>query len=196
MNRKIAQVVAVAMFAGTMAWAQGPGGPPCDPGMKRGPKWKGPPAGVGFMRLVRDAEFAKEMGLTENEVSAVRESIYKNRREMIDLHAKAETAKLEVQYLESQPAMDASAVEKAMDEVGKLETEIEKARFRHQEELKKLIGEERWQKITTCVRAQKGERIKQRQMARGRPGQGPGGPCMVQPPPPDDDDDDADDVED
>lgn len=173
-------------------WAQ----PPCA-GM--GPKGPGPGAGRGQGRgigpagaILHDAELADSVGLTADQVKAVREAAYELRKETIKLGAQKELADLEVNHIQQAEKLDAEALKKAIDAAGAAATELEKAETLGRLNIQSLIGDDKIEAIQAAIRekaeARRGDQMRRRDERRDRRGRGMGPGCPMQ-----DDDDDQDD---
>lgn len=177
--------VAMAGVASAQRMGGGPGGPGRGPG--HGP---GPDAGIGI--LLRDSAIAKQAGITDQELASLREAGFAHRREMIGLEADAEKAKLTLQQLQSQKDADSAAVEKAIEEVGRKETEIAKMRYRHRQKIKELVGEDKLQKVLELARERRGEvagnqpGLRGQKRQKGQKGGRGAMPCPMMTPPPED----------
>jgi Spy/CpxP family protein refolding chaperone len=206
--KKLMLVLAVTGAVGCagLAWA----GPQDDdpgrgPGEGRGPE--GHP-GMAFGRVMHDPEFAKSLGVTDEQIAKLRESSYEMRKQKIKLEAERELAKLEIQQLMEQDKPDREALNKAVEESGRVETELQKLHIQQRLTMDEVLGEETLAKIRDSMRDQVQERSRDRAGRRGERGerrdhgrgewQKGGQPCGMKapptPPPADDDDDDGDDA--
>lgn len=161
--------LACAAWAGPKARAQKAGG-----AQGRG---RALDPGVGMEKLVHNPEFAEEVGLTEEQITALGEAAYKHRKQMIELDAKRQLAGLEVDRLLQQADPDRDALNAAIEQRGHAETEIQKARVTQKLEVREILGDEAIVKIREHVRDEARKRREGRGQRRGPgPGQGQGAP--------------------
>ncbi|OQW95988.1 MAG: hypothetical protein BWK77_06585 [Verrucomicrobia bacterium A1] len=192
-------VVGVVTFAG-LAWA---GSQDDRPG--KGPGGGGPEGnpGRGMGHVIQNADLAKSLGVTDEQRAKLRESSYELRKKTIQLEADQELARLEVNHLMDQEKPDREALNKAVEEAGRVETELQKVRIQQRLTTEEVLGEETLANIREYMRKQmqerdgkRPERRDQRGHGRGewRKGKQGGEPCGAKAPaaPADDDDDDDD----
>lgn len=164
--KKVTLLLIVALGMAGFALAQGPqGGPP--PGGRGGPRWgemghggPGPecpmvPAmrgGAGIMMLIRRPALAEKVGLTQEEVQKLRNMTFDHQKEMIELRASAERARLDLEKAKTAETPKLADVEKAIDEVHRIQAEIDKAQYRYQQAVRSVISEERLEQLWESVR--------------------------------------------
>lgn len=129
------------------AGRMGPGG---RPGFGKG--------GAGIHWILRNPEAAKELGLTDQQITALRESSYKTRKEMIKLRADLQTAQLELDQLMQQDAPAEGALSKAIDEIGRIKTQIQKTGVLERVRVQQLLGKDTVAQIKESARKQWRER--------------------------------------
>ena len=152
-------VVTAAVGAAGLAWAAERGESP-DKGRMQGPGGRGPGGhpGAGVEFLVQHPDVAREAGVTDDQIAKLRTATYEMRKQMIKLEADEELAKLEVDQLMDQPMPDRQAIDKAIDEAGKAETAIEKARVQHKLAVEDILGAETTDKLHSIMREKMEER--------------------------------------
>ncbi|MFH0907415.1 MAG: periplasmic heavy metal sensor [bacterium] len=143
------------------------------PGLGGGAGGPGGGRGGGLQAILDNEEIVKKLGITDAQVKAVREAGYERQKVMISLRADAELAQLDVKKLMDQDTPDTEAVMKALDTVGRLETEIRKEGVRNQLRIREIIGTDTARKLRDIMRERKGREGGDRQGKRG-PGQGKG----------------------
>lgn len=177
--RKATCLISVVLIAGTagVGFAKGPhdfggrGGPsaeyvrPFSPMIgKGGMHGLGPGTHLKF--LLSHPALAEKAGLTKEEISSLRTMMFEHRSEMIDLEARAERARLALEKAKTADKPDLKAVEKAIDEIHSIDAEIEKAKFRHQQAIRSIIGDERLEEIRSQAIKAVGEFRRERWGAR------------------------------
>jgi Spy/CpxP family protein refolding chaperone len=125
---------------------------------------------------------AKDVGLTPEQVNKVRDEMLATRKRAIDLHAKAEHAKLEAARLLAADKVDERAVGAQIDEAAKAHAELHKVHVASMVRVRAMLTPEQRQKL---------DEKKPRPPGGPRPGMGPVGQADD-----DADDDDADDDDD
>jgi len=106
---------------------------------------------------------ADEIGLTDKQKSDLTAMSEKFGMERIEKKAALEKAELKLRTLRMNDASD-SDVMKAMDEVGKLKTDMQKMRYQHRQAVKGLLTDEQATKLA--------------EMRKGRMNKRGDGPCM------------------
>jgi len=159
-----------------MAWdgdACGRGGP--DPrGGGAGTKGFGPPGGGGLDRLVRDAEAAKSLGVTDEQIAQVREIAYQNELLQVKNRADLEIAQMELRRLLESAKPTEEAVGTAVDKISALEAQIQKARISEMLKIRGILGEEMIAKLRDSMREELRERAMTRERERSSRGDRPG----------------------
>lgn len=157
MWRTIGLVGVVVTLCGA-AQAQ-PGGPWGDKGREKGGAFGG---GPGIQGLLRHPEAAKEMGVTDEQLVALRDGAYKMERDVIKLRADADLARLEVRRLLDQDQPDAEVLGKAIDEAGRIQTQIRKAKLLEQVRVRQILGKDTVAKLREEGRERREERWEKR----------------------------------
>lgn len=154
----ILTIVCAALAAAAVAWA-GPG---------EGPRGDGD----HLEKVLGNPKAAAELGVTDEQISKVRDVIYEHRKAGIDLHAKKQLAELELKKLMAQESPDETAVLAAVDEVGRIGTELRKNRIKGRLAVRAIVGPD----VMAAVKERFGERRGEfREHGFGpRGGQGPG----------------------
>ena len=103
--------------------------------------------------IMQSPEFAKSVGLTDEQVKAVKDAAFAYRQSMVKARSDAELARLEVEKLQDADKPDEAALMKAIDDAGAKETAIRKAQAAFELKVKGLIGTEAQQKIRERIQA-------------------------------------------
>jgi Spy/CpxP family protein refolding chaperone len=112
------------------------------------------PAKVTILRaLMQSPELARSVGLTEEQVKAIRDAAFAHREAMVGVRAEAERARLAVERLQEADKPDEAALMKAIDEAGLKETAMRKAEAAFELKVKGLIGPEVAAKIRERIAA-------------------------------------------
>ncbi len=177
MKKAMILCAVMSMFAATaMAWDGGDcgrGGP--DPrGGGAGMKGFGPPGGGGLDRLVRDAEAAKSLGVTDEQLSQVREIAYQSEILQVKNRADLEIAQMELRRVLESAKPTEEAVGKAVDKISALEAQIQKARISEMLKIRGILGEEMIAKLRDSMREELRERAMTRERERSSRGDRPG----------------------
>lgn len=176
MKKAMILCAVMSLVAATaMAWdgdACGRGGP--DPrGGGPGMKGFGPPGG-GLDRLVRDTEAAKSLGVTDEQLSQVREIAYQSEILQVKNRADLEVAQMELRRLLESAKPTEEAVGKAVDKISALEAQMQKARIGEMLKIRGILGEEMIAKLRDSMREQLRERATTRERERSSRGDRPG----------------------
>ncbi|MFH0953429.1 MAG: hypothetical protein V1873_03770 [Verrucomicrobiota bacterium] len=132
------------------------------------------------------------MGVTDKQLAALRDGAYKMERELIKLRADGDLARLEVKHLLDQDQPDQEALGKAIEEAGRIQTQIRKAKLLEQVRVRQILGKDTVAKLREEGRERREERWEKRRgqrMGGEDHGERPRGPRP-------DDDDDPEDVDD
>ncbi|HEY8240986.1 MAG TPA: periplasmic heavy metal sensor [Kiritimatiellia bacterium] len=163
--------VIATMVAGSMAITglavAGPG--------RGGPKQDGPGQGGhrGLQALLQNEALARELGVTDAQLDAVRDALYANKTAGVKLHGDAELARIELHRLMEAESPDRDAVMKAIEKAGAAEIAIRKSEVGLKLKVREIVGTETLKKIRTQMREQAAQRGGERHGQR--PGQGPRG---------------------
>lgn len=150
---------AVSVFvAGGTVWAmeRGERGGP----EKRGCEMRnfGPGPGGGMNWLVRNEEAAKKLGVTEDQLSQLREITYQGEVQQIRGRADLEIAQIELRRLIDSAKPTEEAIGQAVDKISALEAQLQKARIGEMLKMRQILGEETLGKIRDAMRDQMRER--------------------------------------
>lgn len=154
--------VAAVVFAGPGPCA---GGGPDQPGRGKG--------GGGPLALLHDPALAKELGVTDEQLTQVRDSVYAHRKAAIQLRADRQLAQLELHKLMAADAPDEAAVLAAVEQAGKISIDLRKAQVQEMLKVKSILGPEVVAKLRENV-ANRAAEMRDRWMERGGPGRGRG----------------------
>lgn len=175
-----AVVVAVSMAVVAMA-QPGPmggregrggsgGGPGDGPGFGGG---QGRNPGMLLQRVLNNDKLAEKVGLTAEQVAALKSALNDHQKQMIKLRADADLARLEVQRLLAEKNVDRAAVLKAVDAEGAAHTAVRKAAIEERLKVRDIVGEETLEKIRGAMADRFGKGG--RQDGEGRRARGPRG---------------------
>jgi len=162
----------VSLFAASGAvWAR-EGGGKGGPG-QRGDGMKGFGQGPGCIsRLLHNEEAAKNLGVTEDQLSQLREMAYQGEIEQIKSRADLEIAQMELRRLVDSAKPTEEAVGKAVDKISALEAQLQKARIGELLKARTILGEETMGKLRDAMKEKMGERGMNRERQGGRHGVG------------------------
>lgn len=149
MMKKLMIVCAVVSLvaASGAVWAAdggGKGGPE-----KRGAKMRnfGPGPGCGIDWLVRNGEVAKKLGVTEDQLSQLREMAYQGEIQQIKSRADLEIAQIELRRLIDSAKPTEEAIGQAVDKISALEAQLQKARIGEMLKTRRILGEGTMEKL-------------------------------------------------
>jgi len=142
-------------------------------GMRRGPSQE---AIIGH--VLHDKELAKEIGLSDEQVTALRSGFDKLRQEQIELKAQIELAGMEQAKQMTAPEIDEAALMAAVEKTGEIRTQMAKLKVRSLLLVRKHVTPEQIKEIQKTMRERFAERMRQRHggFGEGRGGPGQGGP--------------------
>ncbi len=157
----------LGLAAAGSVWAQQCGGP----GGKnqRGGGMKGfghGPAGIQW--LVHNEDAAKKFGVTDDQLSQLRELTYQSELAQIKGRADLEIAQMELRRLLDGAKPTEEAVGKAVDKISALEAQLQKARISEMLKAREIVGQETMDKIRDAMK----ERMRERAQDRDREGRG------------------------
>lgn len=115
--------------------------------------------------LLQSPELARNVGMSEEQVKAIKDAAFAHREAMVGARAEAERARLAVERIQDAEKPDEAALMKAIDEAGAKETAIRKADAAFELKVKGLIGPE----VGAKIRERLAERMKQARMDGGEP---------------------------
>lgn len=175
MKKLLIVCTVLGLAAAGSAWAQQCGGP--EGRNQRGGGMKGfghGPAGIQW--LVHNEDAAKKFGVTDDQLSQLRELTYQSELAQIKGRADLEIAQMELRRLLDGAKPTEEAVGKAVDKISALEAQLQKARISEMLKAREIVGQETMDKIRDAMK----ERMRERGMDRNRDrrgdrqGRGPG----------------------
>jgi Spy/CpxP family protein refolding chaperone len=155
MKKWIALTAGVAALAlATIVWAQ-PGGPECgDRGpdrMKRG----GPEQAL--QALLRSPEAAAEAGVSEEQLTQLRDLMHDLEKQTIQAQADQKIAALELRRLMQADTPDRAAIMAAVEEGGRLRTEMQKLKVERMLSVRETLGPDAVKKLREQARERRKE---------------------------------------
>lgn len=161
MKKAILVGTLIGLAAASAAWAQ--------PGQG---ERKGPPHGVRgeqvqeavMERLVNDPKMAEEVGLGEDQITALKTGAYDLKKQKIQKRAEMELAALEQARLITGETVNREAIMKAVEETGRIRTDLAKLQVQGLLLVKETLSEEQRAKLRQVV-----ERHMKRKMNARRP---------------------------
>jgi len=197
----IAGSIVAAVSVALAAWAD-PSDDDSNDRPGRGSQFgRGPDAGgmPPLEKILDNPEIVDRLGLSEEQRTQLRTTLYEGRKRVIRLQADQKLADLEVRHLLSQDNPDEAAVMSAVDAAGRLETDVRKARVAQVLALRKIVGDEKLRQLREEGRERRHQFREDRQgrgrgegegrglrgQGRGRDGEGPAwmGEETMPPPP-------------
>lgn len=144
----------------------------------RGGPGLGGPGGAGrgdiLKRVLGNPELAKKAGVTDEQIARIKDGQIAFEKQMIQMRADAEQARLDVKQLMQSDKPDRTAISKAIDNAAAKEVTLRKAGVMRMLDVKETLGQEAIARIKTMTR----EHMQQRMQ------QGPRGPGAMQRPGP------------
>lgn len=177
MQKTLTALSAAAILAlAAAAWAEPDRGHGRE--FKQGHGPGGDPARM-LMRAVEDSEMATKAGITDEEVTKIKDALYEGRKKVIELKADEDLAQLELQRLLDSETAASEEVLKAVENAGRIRTDLHKARVQQMLGVRDILGPEKAKKVRELVRSEYRERKHLRGAAPGegrgdRLGKGPG----------------------
>ncbi|NMB75919.1 MAG: periplasmic heavy metal sensor [Myxococcales bacterium] len=161
MKRAILMAVSVLMVLSAAAALAGP-----------------PPAAI--------RQFAREIGLSDDQIRKLDELHYTAEKEKVDIRAELDKARLELRHLMSQDKPNEAAVFGMVERIGAIRVRMQKNRVGLMLKVKALMTPAQWEKLESFIGDRFRERREMRQKMRGMgPGMGrPGAPMPPAPPAP------------
>jgi Spy/CpxP family protein refolding chaperone len=148
--------IALTAISGTLALTLAVFAAPRD---KRG---DGPPRGPDgphpMMRLLDNPEATEKLGLTEEQVAALKEVRYETQKQSVALQADAELAQLELQRVLQSDSPDEAAAHAAIEQAGQARIKLQQSRVSALLQAREAIGAEKWNEIKARGRRQMKER--------------------------------------
>lgn len=133
-------------------------------------------------------QFAREIGLSDDQIRKLDELHYLAEKEKVDIRAELDKARLELRHLMSQEKPNEAAVFGMVEKIGAIRVRMEKNRVGLMLKVKALMTPAQWEKLESFIGERFRERREMRQKMRGMgPGIGPGmmgGPGAPVPPVP------------
>lgn len=138
-------------------------GPPAARGGHSG----GGPGGGGpgeamIGNVLNDPEATRLLGLSEETASALKNQLYEIRLKQIDLEAAREKAALKQARLMTENPIDEAAVMAAVEETGKLQTELAKLQMKQLLVVKGMLSPEQLERAKDLLRERTRERMRER----------------------------------
>ena len=149
---------------------KGPAGPVANPEIMRERMRRmagGEGEGMALRMLLGDSRAAKELGLSEAQITQIRESVSGSAEELKDLNARIEKAALRQAELMKADKLDEEAVMKAVQETGDLRTQIAKIRIKQLIAAHKVLTPEQLAKVRAMM-ANRVQQVRQRLQEGGR----------------------------
>ncbi len=185
----VVMAVGAAGMVATGQDAAGAGTPPRVAPARPRPdgEWRG--AGGGFdagegmlVRLLENSKLAKEAGVTEEQIAAVKTKLDVLRKEQIDLRAELEKAGMEQARLIADKSVEETALMAAVDKTSEVNAKMARNRMKQLLIVKQTLTPEQTEKIRAVMR----ERIGKNRDGAGRMDRGPrqGDKSGATPPPP------------
>ena len=125
----------------------------CGDGMKGFDQGSG---GIGW--LIHNEDAAKKLGVTEDQLTQLREMTYQGEVEQIKSRADLEIAQMELHRLIDSTKPTEEAVSKAVDKISGLEAQLQKARIGEMLKARAILGEETMGRLHDAMREQMHER--------------------------------------
>ena len=150
MNRVCMAGMVALLVAATcgMAQDQAPAG---GPGAGRmgmgGPRRAMEMEGQVLRWLAYDPQAAKDLVLSDEQIKTIRTNLFELKKSMIDLNAKMELAAVNQAELMSDENLNEDAVLKAVEETGRLRTDIAKLNIQHMLAVRKILTPEQRKKL-------------------------------------------------
>ena len=168
MRMRTISLWSAALFSGAMiTCAQQP-----RPGNPGSGGHEGPEMGGVLGRILEQPGLAKKIGITEEEATRIKDSMYETGKKNIQLRADRQLAELELRKLLDMDAPDLATIDKALEEAGRLQTELRKQKVHQRVAVREILGPEKAAKLKKAMQRQLRQQAKQRRGRSGDPGQG------------------------
>ncbi|NCC51870.1 MAG: hypothetical protein EOM20_11715 [Spartobacteria bacterium] len=118
----------------------------------RGGEGRGKGAGIAVKWILACPEVAKKAGVTDEDISALTALDYEHQKVMIPMQAQRRLAQLELDHLLDQDAPDKTAVGKAVEDLGAIDTSLKKAKIDYLLQVKDALGPEKIEKLREARR--------------------------------------------
>jgi len=99
---------------------------------------------------------AEELGLTDQQIDQIKEKFHSFKMQEIDARAEIKKTQLTLRMLRHDENSKESEVFRLIDDISRLRTDLQKARYSQHQEIKNILTDEQQQKIME-LRKQKGE---------------------------------------
>ena len=119
-------------------------------------------------RLLRDSEFAEELGLSTSQVESIKEIHFEAKKNQIALRADVAQAKLEVHHLLGSAEPPQEQIMTAIEKSGQAQIALRKSDVGQLLQIRSLIGSDKWQQL----RSQMHKRHRSRDVHRRPHGDG------------------------
>ena len=119
-------------------------------------------------------KIAEKLNLTDAEKAKLKESFNNSYRKLITLKSTLETDRFELGNLLDQKTLDEAAVMQQFSKLEKARTELSRERFSFLLEVRKILGQERYQVLKQEGRERRGSRGFRRMDRQGPPPAAPG----------------------
>jgi Spy/CpxP family protein refolding chaperone len=132
----------------------GPEGPGMGTGRQRGHRGMMARGGMQqalIKRILDNPEIAEQVGLTEEQISTLKQAMFEIEKKLIDLHAEQAKAGMEQGQLLDQDQIDKKAVMKAVEKTGEISTEIAKLQMEQLLLVKETLTTEQIDKIKEMI---------------------------------------------
>jgi Spy/CpxP family protein refolding chaperone len=103
--------------------------------------------------------FSEELGLTEEQQSAIKEQQFQTEKEVIELRSKIEVAELELKNLLREDNPDEAEIKNKIEEIGQLKSELRWVKVQAKLGLRDLLTSEQYEKLKTLKKEQMKKRL-------------------------------------
>jgi Spy/CpxP family protein refolding chaperone len=158
-------VLVVLVMTPTMVMAKGTYGPEGMHGEKGMYAGKGMPMGKWW----ENPETAKKLNLSDAEKAKLKEAFNNSHRKLIDLKSNVEKQRFELGNLLDKKTLDEAAVMQQFTKLEKARTELSRERFGFLVEVRKILGQERYQTLKQEGRKRRSSRMGRRMERPGPP---------------------------
>ena len=155
-------VLAVLVMTPTMVMARGMHGPEGMHGEKSMQAGKDLPMGKWW----ESPKMAEKLKLTDAEKAKLKEAFDKSHRKLIKLKSNVETERFELGSLLDKKTLDEAAVMQQFTKLEKARTELARERFNFLVEVRKILGQERYQVLKEEGRKRRSSRMHRRMEGR------------------------------
>ncbi|MBW1742141.1 MAG: periplasmic heavy metal sensor [Deltaproteobacteria bacterium] len=117
----------------------------------------------------KNPEMAKKLNLADAEKAKLKEAFDKSHRKLIKLKSNVETERFELGSLLDKKALDEAAVMQQFTKLEKARTELARERFSFLIEVRKILGQERYQILKEEGKQRRKSRMHRRMERQGGP---------------------------